>query len=184
MKLTPQKVGGALGRLPLVKQLIRRPALYGLLANLPGARLLYGSGWDRPHPFDFAHGTDTSGFVSASKLPQGEPASRRALFYAGSQPSILRAALAALPPVDSCTFLDLGCGKGRALLVASELPFRDILGVELSPVLAETARRNAAIVARRHPERTTIRIVEGDATALPLPAGISCFICITRSKAK
>jgi hypothetical protein len=33
--------------------------------------------------------------------------------------------------VDLCTFLDLGCGKGRALLVASELPFRDIMGVEL-----------------------------------------------------
>ena len=33
------------------------------------------------------------------------------------------------------TFLDLGCGKGRAVLMASELPFREVLGVDLSPEL-------------------------------------------------
>jgi hypothetical protein len=42
--------------------------------------------------------------------------------------------------------------------VASEFPFRDILGVELYPELAAVAERNAAIAAERFPDRTTIRI--------------------------
>jgi hypothetical protein len=57
------------------------------------------------------------------------------------------------------------------MLIASEFPFRDIVGVELSPSLAETATRNAITMARRHPERTRIRVDIGDATTYPFPDG-------------
>src|SRR5580704_1717125 len=40
------------------------------------------------------------------------------------------------------TFLDLGSGKGRTLLMASDYPFRRIIGVELLPSLDEIAREN------------------------------------------
>jgi SAM-dependent methyltransferase len=40
------------------------------------------------------------------------------------------------------TFVDLGCGKGRPLLVASEFPFAKIVGVELSTELHAIAERN------------------------------------------
>jgi hypothetical protein len=39
-------------------------------------------------------------------------------------------------------FLDVGSGKGRALLVASEFPFRRIIGVEVLPELHFTAEKN------------------------------------------
>jgi SAM-dependent methyltransferase len=39
-------------------------------------------------------------------------------------------------------FLDLGSGKGRTLLMASDYPFRRIIGLELLPGLAEVAARN------------------------------------------
>jgi SAM-dependent methyltransferase len=42
------------------------------------------------------------------------------------------------------TFVDLGCGKGRALIMASELKFRRIIGVEIVPDLADIARANLA----------------------------------------
>jgi len=42
------------------------------------------------------------------------------------------------------TFVDLGSGKGRTLLMASEFGFRRIIGVELLPELHEVARRNIA----------------------------------------
>ena len=56
-------------RLPMrygevVSSLIRQPLARGLLNNIPGAKLLYGSGWDAVHPFDRIHGTHTSGFVT------------------------------------------------------------------------------------------------------------------------
>jgi len=161
----------AVGRLPVVSSLIRLPLARSLLKNIPGTGLLYGSGWDAIHPFDRIHGTQTSGFVSADQLPAGEAARAHAVFYAGSQPSVLRESLRALPPVETCTFVDLGCGKGRPLLVASEFPFRDILGVELSADLAAVAERNAAIIAERFPDRVRIRIAVGDASSFPIPAG-------------
>jgi SAM-dependent methyltransferase len=40
------------------------------------------------------------------------------------------------------TFIDLGSGKGRALLMASDYPFRRIIGVELLPALHQAARKN------------------------------------------
>jgi len=144
-----------------------------LLARLPLLRRLAGAAsadnWTRPHPFDIAHGTDTSGFVSTSKLKRSTPRKVRAqsLPYAGSQPSIVRAALAALPRLDAFTFVDLGCGKGRPLLVAAEFPFRRLVGVELSASLADTARANAALIAPGAP----LEIVTGDAGLFALPEG-------------
>jgi len=40
------------------------------------------------------------------------------------------------------TFLDLGSGKGRILLMASEYPFRRVLGVEVLPELNQIAQKN------------------------------------------
>jgi SAM-dependent methyltransferase len=42
------------------------------------------------------------------------------------------------------TFLDIGSGKGRALLLASDYPFRKIIGVELLPELHREAEQNIA----------------------------------------
>lgn len=40
------------------------------------------------------------------------------------------------------TFIDFGCGKGKAILLAATLPFRRIIGVELSAELLQVAARN------------------------------------------
>jgi SAM-dependent methyltransferase len=73
--------------------------------------------------------------------------------------------------VESCTFVDLGCGKGRPLLVATEFPFKEIIGVELSPRLSDIARKNAARFAELYPDRTRVRIVTGNAVEFPVPSG-------------
>ena len=126
---------------------------------------------NRVHPFDLAYGTDTSGFVSSKELPQSEHSSDVTHFYWGAQPSVVRAALATLPSLETFTFIDLGCGKGRPLFVATEFPFRAIIGVELSPTLAEIARLNADIVGKMHPGRTRARIETGDAGNYHFPPG-------------
>lgn len=43
---------------------------------------------------------------------------------------------------DDYTFIDLGSGKGRALLLAAEYPFRRIIGVEVQPELHAIAEEN------------------------------------------
>ena len=149
--------------LPGVSHALRMPTVRRAVARLPNASSLHSDArqtppWDRVHPFDIEHGTDTSGFVAVADLDQlkHEAARARSLPYAGSQPSIVRAVLATLQPLELFTFVDLGCGKGRPLLVASEYPFREIIGVELSASLAKIAQRNGDLIKQRFPERTPI----------------------------
>lgn len=160
--------------LPGVSRVLFDDDVRRVLERLPGSRAVYGGGgWQRRHPFDRDLGTDTSGITSSQDLKAGgqHAALAHVTFYGGSQPSVLRTVLSSLPRPETSTFVDLGCGKGRPLLVASEFPFRDIVGVELSPALAEIARSNAALLAARYPQRTPIRVELGDATEFPLPSG-------------
>jgi SAM-dependent methyltransferase len=156
---------------PIIYPVINAACIKSVLTRLPGSGALYGSKWDRKHPFDRQYRTDTSGFLAGDEILTGHPAEEHGSPYAGAQPSVLRTVLATLPGIERSTFIDLGCGKGRPMLIASEFPFRDIVGVELSPPLAAAARKNAAIIARRYPERTPIRVDVGDATAYPMPDG-------------
>ncbi len=127
--------------------------------------------WMRRHPFDVWYGTTTNGMLPSWLLRSGEIADAHITAYAGCQPSCVRQALNVIPQLEDCTFADLGCGKGRALILASEFPFRRVLGIELAPRLVPVARRNAQIVRKTYPQRTEIEIIRGDATAVPLPEG-------------
>ena len=40
------------------------------------------------------------------------------------------------------TFIDIGSGKGRVLMMAADYPFRRILGIELLPDLHRAAQEN------------------------------------------
>jgi SAM-dependent methyltransferase len=73
--------------------------------------------------------------------------------------------------IEDYTFLDLGCGKGRAVLLASELGFREAVGVELNAGLAETARANTKIWIAAGKARSPIRIECKDATEMEWPFG-------------
>jgi SAM-dependent methyltransferase len=139
------------------------------LERVPVLRRIYG-GWTRTHPFDRHHGIDTSGFAPASECASVDVPAAQINFYGGSQPSIVRAVLATLPEPEHYAFVDIGCGKGRPMVVASEFRFQRLIGVELAPQLAQVARTNAATIAARHPDRTPIEILVGDATMVAPPA--------------
>jgi hypothetical protein len=63
--------------------------------------------------------------------------------YQPTDPAMFREMMAALPiQFDPFTFVDLGSGKGRTLLLASEYPFQRILGVEILPELHRGAEEN------------------------------------------
>lgn len=67
------------------------------------------------------------------------------------------------------TFVDLGSGKGRTLLLASEYPFRRILGVELLPALHRIAEENLKKYRSESQKCLTLKSVCADATAFPFP---------------
>jgi SAM-dependent methyltransferase len=67
------------------------------------------------------------------------------------------------------TFLDLGSGKGRTLLMASEYPFRRIVGVELLPALHQIAQENLRTYKNEAQQCFHIESICADATTFPLP---------------
>jgi hypothetical protein len=134
------------------------------------------------HPFDQTHGVDTSGLVPAKHLITGHANDEHVTAYYGVAPSILRSLIAqwreTVPPhpISSYTFIDIGAGKGRGLLVASELHFRRVIGIELNPALAAVARTNVAHWIETHAADTTapllapIEVLEQDALDFDFPA--------------
>jgi SAM-dependent methyltransferase len=70
---------------------------------------------------------------------------------------------------DRDTFVDFGCGKGRVVhQAARRWPFRRVIGVEVSPKLAEIAR--TALAARAHRHRCkNVEIVAADAREFQVP---------------
>lgn len=67
------------------------------------------------------------------------------------------------------TFIDLGSGKGRALLLASEYPFRRIVGAELLPELHAVAQQNLRKFSSPAQSCTTFELWCGDARQFPFP---------------
>jgi SAM-dependent methyltransferase len=67
------------------------------------------------------------------------------------------------------TFLDLGSGKGRTLLMASDYPFRRIVGVELLPALDRIAQENLRGYRNESQKCFALESVCADATAFPFP---------------
>ena len=141
-----------------------------LAAHIPIVRR-FTNPWYRHHPLDRGLGIDTGGFLARDRLCVDSEARSHASDFAPSAPSLVRQALAMLPEPWRLNFVDLGCGKGRACAVATEFPFRAVIGIELSPPLAAIARRNAKRIAARHKDRPEMRVIEGDALTAPLPDG-------------
>ncbi len=119
----------------------------------------------------------TSGLVAGRHLIAGHRNDRHATAYYAIAPSVFRSILARWrrcrprAPLDAYTFVDLGAGMGRALLLAAEFPFRAVIGVEFHPLLARIARRNLAQWRAADRDRAPLRLVCADAAEFPLPAG-------------
>ena len=122
--------------------------------------------------FDERHATDTAGSVEPEHLGIADDQRRRdAILYLPSPTSITRWMLDEVAvDTPATTFVDLGCGKGRVLLVAAERPFQRVLGVEISTQLAAVARQNAERYRPPPALRSAIDVLDADVTTVDLPA--------------
>ncbi len=161
-----------------VRSLLRKRGWLGAVQRV--AAVLYRRVVPRrvpAHPFDVEHGVATGGHLFAKTIRSGHPNDAQSTAYFGSQPSVVRAGLhrwmaelreTGQHPQDF-TFLDIGCGKGRVLMLASEFPFRRALGLELSPGLALDAAENLKRWAGRPHLCSELSVVQADVLDFPLP---------------
>ena len=73
-------------------------------------------------------------------------------------------------------FLDYGCGKGRVICMAATRPFRQVIGVEVVPELADIARGNVHRSKRKH-RCQLVDVVVADAATYEVPADVT-VICL------
>jgi SAM-dependent methyltransferase len=128
--------------------------------------------------FDRQHGTDTSGFIPPEKLDVDDTRTReQATMYIPSPPRVTSHLLRSLGiQYSRFTFVDIGSGKGRVLLVASRFPFRTVVGVEISPSLCAIARNNIASDRRAGSRRChDVRIQEMSMERYVLPDSDTVF---------
>lgn len=118
----------------------------------------------RKDSFDAEYGTNTSGILLWTN-PRSENFAR-GIRYEPCSPDLCRMAIerSGVDP-KQFGFLDIGCGKGRPLIIASEYGFKDLIGVDYSAKLCRVAERNLKACGVER-----FRIVNSDATRFDYPA--------------
>jgi SAM-dependent methyltransferase len=146
--------------------------LKATLRRLPGMRIVSAvRSTLRAHWFDWRYHVKTCGNRDPRQLTVvGENVSH-AIPYIPTTPRTGRHILRNLPVTDvsSYTFIDIGSGKGRMLLLAAELPFRRVIGIEFASDLHALAQQN--VKTYRNPNQACFQIepLHIDATQYEFP---------------
>jgi hypothetical protein len=120
--------------------------------------------------FDARFGTDTQGEIPVDHLAHSPRVAAQAVSYEPTDPAAFRVMMGRLPIRHrDYTFIDLGAGKGRTLLLATLVPFGRIIGVEASPLLHRIAGENLKAWARAGMPARGVRTLLQDASAYTPP---------------
>ena len=96
--------------------------------------------------------------------------------YVGSSPLLFRHTIAMLPNTPSeLVFIDIGCGAGRAVMLAAEANFKSIIGWDIARELIDMGRRNIEAFRRISGNKTPISLDVVDATKAAMPDA-SCVL--------
>ena len=127
--------------------------------------------------FDHRRGVHTSARIDLETLNVIGPHRASAVRYQPISERSFRPSLAALidllgAALPLYSFIDMGCGMGKVLLLAAEYPFRQVIGVEFAPDLAGICEKNLredreAVQRRCH----TVKVVVADAAEFSFPEG-------------
>jgi hypothetical protein len=135
-------------------------------------RYIYDDAWDK------AHGVDTAGMVGIDEITAPDEEKVGAVRYEPTPPdcfSYLIGEADAGPP-SARTFIDVGSGKGRVLLLAALAGFRRVLGLELGMELHQAACRNIEVM-RESAGIGDVTSIRADATSYAFPAEPTlCFL--------
>lgn len=95
--------------------------------------------------------------------------------YQGASYYVLFLVFGKLPKVaKSGSFIDFGCGKGRALFVAEQCGFTQLIGVDIAKELIDDAEKNKLVYQKKN-EHSHIDFVFSDATTYSIPKDTSVF---------
>lgn len=156
------------------------PAEFARLCAANFAALFTGRWKDQAYvydaSFDREHGVDTAGVVEVDELAADHAVKASAKRYEATPPECFRFLLgeAGIQRPADYSFVDLGSGKGRVLLLAALTGFKTVAGVELCENLHRIASEN---IRRAKGLPAPPQAILGDATSFPFPPGPTlCFL--------
>jgi 16S rRNA G966 N2-methylase RsmD len=112
--------------------------------------------------FDLKYKTDTSSWVTLDDLNIDDSAKKRASGYQPTHAFQLRKLLRTLSIPINKVMIDLGSGKGKVLLIASEFGFREARGIEISRRLCNIAINNCHIYKQLTNNETNFVVINSD----------------------
>ncbi len=124
--------------------------------------------------FDADYGVSTEALVFLGDLdPEAiGPNIAHATHYEPTPVGDLERLLAHVPfEIEDATFVDIGSGMGRAVIAAALRPFRQVVGIEISPALHAIARDNLRGLERPRLRCRDVRLFRRDAASFAFPAG-------------
>jgi SAM-dependent methyltransferase len=120
--------------------------------------------------FDRRFGVETESWVLLEELKTASPNKELAGFYVPTDPGLFsRMVRASGVEPGRFTFVDLGCGKGRMLILAAELGFKKAVGVEFCPELSAQAKRNVEKYEAKFRRGAGLAVEHLDATLFEFP---------------
>jgi hypothetical protein len=120
--------------------------------------------------FDLNHGVETTLRVHPTDLDIKSSNWIHAGAYFPTPAGLLMEVLPTLNiHYEEFTFIDLGSGKGRIILLASDFPFHEIIGIEFSPELHSAAERNIALYSSSSQRCRSISVLCMDFTEFEFP---------------
>ena len=112
--------------------------------------------------FDFYYDTDTVRRVARGNIEADSENVAHSSDYGASKAMPFMRLMRRLNLPKDNIFVDLGSGKGRALMLAAKYGFRKVIGVEFSGVLCDRSRINMEKFMRKCPSQSKIEIIESD----------------------
>ncbi len=120
------------------------------------------------------HGINTTGADELFKLEKQGIDISHATIYMPVSYALLDEAFEQLKIKSPTHFLDIGCGKGRALCLAAHQGFKKVTGLDFAKDLCETAKENLATTKQKFPS-LEYKVINNDAFYFEIPDDVDCI---------
>jgi len=131
---------------------------YGFLVTikLVGKNIVYQFRGYLDRRFDRLYGTDTCDRIELDNFDIVGSNRDRGIYYEPTPMALFKHMMSKIQlplPYQDFVFIDYGSGKGRTLLMASDYPFKSIVGVEFARELHLVAQKNIEIYSSKRDSR-------------------------------
>ncbi|MDH7911149.1 class I SAM-dependent methyltransferase [Winogradskyella sp. SYSU M77433] len=129
--------------------------------------------------FDWKNSTDTVSWISHEELIRENDIAKYSVHYQGCNAYLVKSILKKLKLPKNQTFIDMGCGKGKILLLANSYGFKQVKGIELSKKLCGIAKRNILSFESKTNSKSNISVEIEMLQPMNFSLKIVSYLCIT-----